>query len=195
MKKRIIASALAVSATLASIPSEAAPVYRQARDSAPRVNVYQQAYTYASIDMMNWTYSTTTTTAADAGDGAEGGDAAAATTSSSSESGTSTRLTFGQRFEEFVSAEAQLTLGSGEHEYTVGIYGRWGLPMGRLQIKGLLGVAASQFDNAGSVTSDTSLSYGAGAELTVWRDWYLNADFMSYSSDFDAINIGIGHRF
>lgn len=187
MKKRIIASALAVAATLASIPSEAAPVYRQARDAAPRVNVYQQAYTYAAIDMMNWTYTSTTTAAAE-------GDADA-TTTSSSVSGNSTRLTFGQRFEEFVAAEAQLALGEGEHEYTVGVYARGALPMGRLQIKGLLGLSASQFDNAGSVESDTSLSFGGGAELTFWRDWYLNADYMSYGSSFDAINIGIGSRF
>ena len=50
MKHRIIASTLAVAATLASIPSEAAPVYRQAGDSNPRVDVYQQSYTYAGID-------------------------------------------------------------------------------------------------------------------------------------------------
>ena len=170
MKQRIIASTLAVAATLASIPSEAAPVYRQARDAAPRVNVYQQAYTYASIDMMNWSYAPT------------------------SESDQSTRLTFGQRFEELVSAEAQLALGNGIHEYTIGIYARGALPLGRLQLKALGGLAASQF-NTGTVENETNLSYGGGAELTFWRDWYLNADYMHYGSDFDSINIGVGTRF
>lgn len=172
MKQRIIASTLAVAATLASIPSEAAPVYRQARDSAPRVNVYQQAYTYAGIDMMSYSYSGT-----------------------SSDSGSSTRLTFGQRFEEFVSAETQLALGAGAHEYSVGVYARGALPLGRLQVKALIGVAASQFDNAGTVDNVKSISYGGGAELTIWRDWYLNADYMSYDSTLDAINIGVGARF
>ena len=182
MKKRTLASALAVMAALASIPSEAAPVYSQTRDSAQRVNVYQQLYTYAAIDMMNWTYSTSTT-------------AADGTVTTGSESGKSTRLTFGQRFGEFVAAEAQFAIGSDEHDYTVGVYARWGLPLDRIQIKGLVGVAASQFDNAGSTESDTSVSFGAGAELTLWRDWYFNADYMNYGSDLDSINIGIGNRF
>ncbi len=172
MKHRIIASTLAIAATLASIPSEAAPVYRQTADSNPRVDVYQQSYTYAGIDMMSYSYSGTAT-----------------------DSGNSTRLTFGQRFEEFVSAETQLAVGDGAHEYSVGVYARGALPLGRLQIKGLVGFAASQFDNAGVVENVKSISYGGGAELTLWRDWYFNADYMSYDESLDAINIGFGVRF
>lgn len=170
MKQRIIASTLAVAATLASIPSEAAPVYRQARDAAPRVNIYQQAYAYAGIDMLNW--------------------------SDGTDSGTATRFTFGQRFEEFVSAEAQFALGGGNHNYTMGVYAKGALPLGRLQMKGLLGFAASQYNDT---TNYTSLSYGVGAELTVWRDWYANADFMKYvakdGTDIGGISIGVGTRF
>lgn len=172
MKSRIIASTLAATLSLAALPSQAAVVYSQARDAAPRINVYQQAYTYAALDMMSYSYSDT-----------------------ASDSGTSTRLTFGQRFEEFVSAEAQLAVGSGSHEYTVGVYARGALPLGRLQVKGLLGFSASQFDISGSVSNYKSVSFGGGAELTVWRDWYLNADYMNYGSSLDSINIGVGTRF
>lgn len=170
MKQRIIASALAITATLASIPSEAAPVYRQARDSLPRINIYQDAYAYAGMDILSW--------------------------SDGSNSGTATRFTFGQRFEEFVSAEAQFALGGGTHDYTMGVYAKGALPMGRLQVKGLLGFAASQYN---SVNNYTSISYGVGAELTVWRDWYANADFMKYvakeATDIGGISIGLGTRF
>ncbi|MFG1488496.1 outer membrane beta-barrel protein [Oceanospirillum sp. HFRX-1_2] len=170
MKQRIIASTLAVAATLASLPTEAAPVYRQTRDSAPRVNVYQQAYAYAAVDRLNW--------------------------SDGTNSGTATRLTFGQRFEEFVSGEAQIATGGGDHDYTLGVYGRGALPLGRLQIKGLLGVAASQYKD---VNNYTSISYGLGAELTVWRDWYFNFDYMKYvaeeSTDISGISLGVGTRF
>ena len=193
MKQRIFAGTLAVVATLAYIPSEAAPVYFQSRDSAPRINIYQQSYTYAAIDVMNWSYKAPAAEA-EAGDDAAAPDPDAAVANTNL-SDRSTRLTFGQRFDEFVAAEAQLALGSGAHEYTVGVYARGALPLGRLQLKALAGFAASQFDNAGSSENDTSLSYGAGAELTFWRDWYLNADYMSYSSDFDSINIGVGTRF
>jgi len=172
MKQRIIASTLAVAATLASIPSEAAPVYRQTRDSAPRVDAYQEVYTYVGIDMMSYSYSGT-----------------------ANDSGSSTRLTFGQRFEEFVSAETQLAIGDGTHEYSVGVYARGALPMGRLQLKALIGLAASQFDNSGTIENVKSISYGGGAELTLWRDWYFNADYMSYDSSLDSINLGIGTRF
>lgn len=166
MKQRIIASTLAVAATLASIPSEATPVYREARDASPRVNIYQDAYAYGGLDLLNW--------------------------SDGTNSGNATRISVGQRFEEFVSAEAQFAFGGGNHDYTMGVYARGALPLGILQVKGLVGFAASQFNNTQSYSS---VSYGVGAELTVWRDWYLNADYMRYSADIDGISIGIGNRF
>lgn len=178
MKQRLIVSALAAVTVLASIPSEAAPVYRQMRDNMPRVNVYQDAYAYAGIDMMNWNYSST------------------------SSSGTATRFNFGQRFDEFLSAEAQFAFGGGDTnasmKHNLGLFAKGILPLGNLQLKGLLGYSAAQFDVAGARTSLSSISYGVGAELTVWRDTYFNADFIKYiattSNDMNAISIGIGTR-
>ena len=191
MKQRLIVSALAAVTVLASMPSEAAPAYRQMRDNMPRVNIYQDSYAYAGIDMMNWSYS------------------------SSSSSGTGARFNFGQRFDEFLSAEAQLAFGGSDSnasmKYNLGLFAKAMLPMGNLQLKGLLGYSAAQLkvttettDAAGNPVTSTaqsnfsSISYGVGAELTVWRDVYVNADFIKYiattSNDLSAISIGIGSR-
>ncbi|OPX56686.1 hypothetical protein SAMN02745127_00443 [Oceanospirillum multiglobuliferum] len=191
MKQRLIVSALAAVTVLASMPSEAAPAYRQMRDNMPRVNIYQDSYAYAGIDMMNWNYSST------------------------SSSGTATRFNFGQRFDEFLSAEAQFAFGGSDGnasmKYNLGLFAKAVMPMGNLQIKGLLGYSAAQFDVTSSTIDATgatittkarsslsSISYGVGAELTVWRDVYLNADFIKYiataSNDMNAISIGVGTR-
>jgi len=190
MKPRLLVSALAVSATLATIPAkaEAAGVFSQSRDSMPRINIYKDPYSYAGIDMMNWNFSN--------------GD----NTIKGSDRGT--RFTFGQRFDEFIAAEVQFGIGGTDAaatggpvkmDHTLGLFIKGVLPMNRLQVKGLIGYSASQFEIAAAQSSFSSVSFGIGAELNVWRDAYVNADYIKYISttnnDMDAISIGAGYRF
>ncbi len=188
MKPRLLVSALAVSATLAAIPAEAAGVFSQSRDNMPRVNIYKDAYSYAGIDMMNWNISTV--------------DAAGATVKGSARG---TRLSFGQRFDEFIAAEVQFGMGGSDTtatmkmDHTLSLFVKGVIPMNRLQVKGLLGYSATQFELADATESMSSISFGLGAELNVWRDAYINADYIKYISttnnDMDAISIGAGYRF
>lgn len=189
MKLRLLVSALAVSATLAAIPAEAAGVFSQSRDNMPRVNIYKDAYSYAGIDMMNWNISTPNA----AGDGTDKGSARG------------TRLSFGQRFDEFIAAEVQFGMGGSDTtatikmDHTLSLFVKGVIPMNRLQVKGLLGYSATQFEHADETKSVSSISFGLGAELNVWRDAYINADYIKYISttnnDMDAISIGAGYRF
>ena len=187
MKPRLLASALAVSASLAYMPAEAAGMYNMSRDTAPRVNIYQDPYSYVGIDMMNWNFSGTVAEAAV--------DASAR----------GTRFTFGQRFDEFVAAEVQFGMGGSDTtavtkmDHTLSVFVKGVLPMNRLQLKGLIGYSASQFEVNAVQRSYSSISFGLGAELNVWRDAYVNADYIKYVSttsvDMDAISIGAGYRF
>ncbi len=188
MKLRLLASVLAVSATLTHMPAQAAGAYSMGRDTAPRINIYQDSYSYAGIDMMNWNFNNSDNTI-------KGSDRG-------------TRFTFGQRFDEFVSAEVQFGLGGNDKaatggpvkmKHTLGLFIRGMLPMNRLQLKGLVGYTASQFDIAAVGESYSSVSFGLGAELNVWRDVYANVDYIKYVStsnfDMDSVNVGVGFRF
>lgn len=189
MKPRLLASALAVSASLAYLPAEAAGMYNMSRDTAPRINIYQDPYSYVGVDMMNWNFSGTV----------------AETPVSASARGT--RFTFGQRFDEFVAAEVQFGIGGTDSgatpvtkmDHTLSVFVKGVLPMNRLQLKGLIGYSASQFEVNAIQYSYSSVSFGLGAELNVWRDAYVNADYIKYVSttnvDMDAISIGAGYRF
>lgn len=154
--------------------------------SRPRIDLLRDDYTYAGIDLSGWNLEID-----------RSGSRAAV-----SANGIGVRTFFGRKFSDYLAAEAQLMAGgkddNAQLDRNIGVFVRATLPFKRIQLKALAGFSASEFTLPGYDNSYSGLSWGIGAELTVWKDIWMNTDYTRYytSSDttFDAVNLGMGIR-
>lgn len=184
MRKHLLSSLMAGVIGSGAMAVEAAPY--QPRDHKPRIDIYRDSYNYVGFDVASWTLDIDAT-ADKAGVSADG---------------VGGRILVGRRFSDFLSAEAHAMTGGEDDnarlERNLGVFVKAALPMGRLQMKGLVGFSALQFTLPDYDNSYSGLSWGVGAEVTVWRDIYLNADYIRFYSssdtDIDSVNFGLGMR-
>jgi len=119
----------------------------------------------------------------------------------------------GKYFMPNVAVEGQLLVGTGSDNYfgvdlklknILSIFVRGDLALSpTIRGYGLLGVSSGEFEASGfglsASTTDSSLSYGIGAEFDLGNSFSITGEYVSYISasayDYSGINVGVVKRF
>lgn len=130
-------------------------------------------------------------------------------------SATSGRIRAGIEYSDFFGVETHLALGGSDNvtvgntdvnvdlDYAWGVFFRASYPISAARLYGLFGASnlmmSIDSDQISGVDRITRLSYGAGAEYLINKNWVINADYIVYlkseSFTFSGISAGLRYRF
>ena len=112
---------------------------------------------------------------------------------------------FGREFSRHLAVEGRLGLGIDDDagvdvDHFFGVYGRAILPLADIfSIYGMLGFTAGKVSAPGGSDTDTDLSYGFGADLSIGRNLAVNFEwaklFEGSGYEVEATSVGIVYRY